>query len=117
MSAIRIYLDEDVHGLIADALRLRGWDVETTNEAGYQGNNDTDQIHHAVTNGRAIVSYNVADFPRLHYEIINRGSHHAGIIVATQEDPRANVRTLLLLISTFSAEDFIDQLLYLNNWM
>jgi hypothetical protein len=35
MALIRVYLDEDVHNLIADALRLRGWDALTTIEAGY----------------------------------------------------------------------------------
>ena len=56
MSAIKTYLDEDVHGFIADALRLRGWDVETTVEADRQGSSDTDQIRYAAENGRAILS-------------------------------------------------------------
>lgn len=33
MAAIRIYLDEDVHTFIANALRLRGWDALTTTSA------------------------------------------------------------------------------------
>ena len=45
------------------------------------------------------------------------GNHHAGIIVATQDSPKANVRALLSLLANFSAEDFVDQLVYLNNWM
>jgi hypothetical protein len=53
----------------------------------------------------------------MHGEMISAGRHHAGIIVATQDDPAANARAILLLVSTFSAEDFVDQLLYLNNWM
>ena len=30
MTAAKVYLDEDVHSLIADALRLTGWDALTT---------------------------------------------------------------------------------------
>lgn len=110
-------MDEDVHTLIAHALRLRGWEALTTVEAGRQGSSDLDQIRFATEKGYAILSYNVADFPRLHYEIINAGGRHAGIIVATQNNPAANARTLLSLIDTFSAEDFSNQLIYLNNWM
>jgi hypothetical protein len=117
MASIRIYLDEDVHAFIAHALRLRDWEALTTIEADRQGATDIDQIRFATENGYAIVSYNVSDFPRLHAEIIGGGDHHAGIIVATQEDPRANTRALLSLVSSFSADDFVDQLIYLNNWM
>ena len=34
MAAIRLYLDEGVHTFIADALRRRGWEAVTTDEAG-----------------------------------------------------------------------------------
>jgi len=117
MTAIRLYLDEDVHHLIAQALRLRGRTTLTTLEAGRQGSTDTEQLQFAITGGYAMLTYNVADFPRLHYELIRNGEHHAGIIVATQDDPAANARTLLKLVSVFSAEDLADQLVFLNNWM
>ena len=117
MTAIKVYLDEDVHPSIADALRLRGWRALTTIEASRQGSGDIDQIRFAAENGCAIVSYNVADFPRLHYEISGAGDRHAGIVVATQDNPSANARALLSLVSAFSAEDLVDQLVFLNNWM
>lgn len=117
MAAIKLYLDEDVHNLIAQSLRLRGWVAVTTVEAGRQGSVDLEQLHFATASGYTMLTYNVADFPRLHYELIRNGEHHAGIIVATQDDPAANARTLLRLVNTFSAVDLIDQLIYLNNWM
>jgi hypothetical protein len=117
MTPIKIYLDEDVHHLIARALEHRGWQALTTFEAGRSSSSDAEQIEYATDNGYALVSYNIADFPRIHDELISAGRHHAGIIVATQDDPAANARTILTLVSTFSAEDFVDQLLYLNNWM
>ncbi len=30
MAAIRLYLDEDAHPFIADAVRIRGWEALTT---------------------------------------------------------------------------------------
>jgi hypothetical protein len=117
MTSIKVYLDEDVHHLIAHALRLRGWEAITTVDAGRQGSTDLEQIQFAAEHGYTILSYNVSDFARLHYEIAGEGNHHAGIIVATQDNPVANARTVLELVSTFSAADFTDQLIYLNNWM
>jgi hypothetical protein len=90
MAAIKFYLDEDVHNLIADALRLRGWTAQTTVEAGNQRASDIDQILFAAPGGFSIVTYNVTDFPRLHLEILSRGGSHAGIIVASQDRPSAN---------------------------
>ena len=81
MTAIKLYLDEDVHHLIAQALRLRGWTELTTVEAGRQGSFDLEQLHFATASGYTMLTYNVADFPRLHYELIRTGEHHAGIIV------------------------------------
>lgn len=117
MTPIRVYLDEDVHHLIAHAFRHRGWEALTTIEAARQGSDDLEQIQFATRLGYAILSYNVTDFPRLHGEILSAGDHHAGIIVATQESPAGNARTVLALVSSFSADDLRDQLLYLNNWM
>ena len=116
MAAIKIYLDEDVHTFIAQALRLRGWEALTTEEAQRRGTDDPDQISFATSNEYAILTYNVKDFPRLHYEIVARGDTHSGIIVGTREDPRRNVHALLNILSSLSAEDLNDELVYLNNW-
>jgi hypothetical protein len=116
MTAIKIYLDEDVHTFIAHALRLRGWDVLTTQEAQQREANDLEQIAFATEQGYAILSYNVRDFPRLHYELVASGTTHGGIIVATQDDPRRNLCALFNLLNTLSAEAMRGQLVYLNNW-
>ena len=48
MSDIKIYVDEDVHGLIAKALRLRGWEALTTLEAKRSAATDEEQIRFAT---------------------------------------------------------------------
>ncbi len=117
MTEIKIYVDEDIHGLIAKALRLRGWEVLTTLEAGRSAATDDDQIRFASEKGFAILSYNVADFPRLHYEFLERGEGHAGIIVAKQSDASRNVQPLFNLLSQVSAGEICNQLIYLANWV
>jgi len=117
MAAIKVYLDEDVHHLIAQALNLRGWQASTTIDAGRQGTTDEEQLEYAIEQEFALLTYNVADFPRHHHQWMAAGKHHFGVIVATQENPSLNARTMLDLVSKFEAEDLQDQLLYLSSWM
>jgi predicted nuclease of predicted toxin-antitoxin system len=117
MTNIKIYLDEDVHTYIAEALRLRGWEALTTEEAVRRGRGDPDQIAFATNQGYTILTYNSDDYPRLHYTILGSGETHTGIILATQDNPRHNIRALLNLLNSLSAEEMRDQLVYLNNWV
>ena len=116
MAAISLYLDEDVHTFIADAVRRRGWEALTTEAAGRRGVTDVDQLVFATVRGSAILTYNISDFPNLHAELLARRESHAGIIIGTQTDPRRNIRALLNLLSAASAEDMRDNLVYLGNW-
>jgi len=116
MTDIKIYLDEDVHTYIAEALRLRGWIALTTQEAGRRGTEDPDQIVFATNQEYTILTYNSDDYPRLHYDIVSGGNTHTGIILATQDNPRRNIRALLNLLNSLSAEEIRNQLVYLNNW-
>jgi hypothetical protein len=116
MTAIKVYLDEDVHTYIAHALRLRSWEALTTEEAEQRGADDPDQILFATRRGYSILTYNINDYPWLHYETIGQGKTHTGIIVGTREDPRRNIRALLNLLNAVSAEVIAGQLIYLNNW-
>jgi hypothetical protein len=67
MARARIYLDEDTHTFVADALRLRDWEALTTCEAERTGADDLSQLQFAASRGYALLTYNVQDFPRLHY--------------------------------------------------
>lgn len=116
MAKIKIYLDEDVHTFIAEALRLRGKEALTTEEAGRRGRGDPDQIAFATSQGYTILTYNSHHFPLLHATMISSGSTHAGIIVGTRKDPRRSIRALLNLLRSLSAEEIRSQLVYLNNW-
>jgi hypothetical protein len=116
VATIRLYLDEDVHTFIAEAVRLRGYVATTTRDQARLGAEDAEQLTFTQRHGYTIVTYNVHDYPRLHYEWLRAGKHHAGIIIASRENPRQNIRALLNLLALVSAEEMANQLEYLNNW-
>src|SRR5258705_533546 len=62
-----IYFDEDSQDSeLVRILRARGVDVSTVNEEGMRSRKDEEQLIFAATKGRAIFTFNVPDFARLH---------------------------------------------------
>lgn len=112
----RLYLDEDVHRRVASALRLRQYDIVSAHDAHRWGLTDDEQLGFAASQGRAIVTFNVADFVVLHGEWLRAGRTHAGIIVSEQLPIGIMVRRLLTLLGTRSAEDLALQLLWLQSF-
>jgi hypothetical protein len=116
---IRLYLDEDaMDGDLVQALRMRGMDVQTALEAGLISTPDNHHLAYAARNELTLYSFNVADFMALHTAYMNEGVRHAGIILAQQQ--RYNVgeqmRRLLKLIGTKSAEKMRDNIEFLSAW-
>ena len=103
---------------LARALRARGADLVAANEIAMIGRQDHEQLAYAATEGRAIYTFNVPDFCRLHAEWIAAGKPHAGIIVARQQTYSVGeqMRRLLKLITTRSAEDMANRLEFLSDW-
>jgi hypothetical protein len=83
---IRLYTDEMIPTALAVQLRSRGYDVESCEEAGRSRQiiPDDDQLKYATRNGRAILTYNIADFPRLDALWKAAGRSHAGIICSPE---------------------------------
>jgi hypothetical protein len=105
------------HGLVK-ALRVRGGDVLTPLEAGMISSSDVEQLRHATAVGRVVYSFNVADFCRTHPDFLRRSEPHAGIIVADQQTLPIGeqMRRLLRLMKTLSADDMRNRLEYLGAW-
>jgi hypothetical protein len=59
---IEYYFDEDVSTLVADLIRVRGFAVTTTHEAGQGGRSDEEQLNYAVSRRTTLVTHNRADF-------------------------------------------------------
>jgi len=75
----KLYLDENVPEAIAVELRLRGYDIKTVKDAKRKGLSDIEQLNYATSEGRAIFTFNTADFCKIHKEMLKQGFNHGGI--------------------------------------
>lgn len=113
---VRLYLDEDVDVALAAALRRRGIDVLTTQEAGNVQQRDGDQLAFAAQVGRAFFTHNVRDFARLHNEMMREERAHAGIIVSDQLLLGVLLRRLSKLCFHLTQEEMANRLEFLGTW-
>jgi len=77
----RLYFDEDADARLAEALRRRGYDVQTVVAAGLLGASDDAQLAYAAGQQRALVTHNVAHFPGIHTAWVESGQQHGGLTV------------------------------------
>ena len=82
-------------------------------ECGRKGAKDAEQLAFAVSQQRALMTFNIADFEALADEYFWRGKPHFGIIVSPQRSLRETLRRLLVLTSKFTRESLANQLVYL----
>ena len=90
---LRFHLDESVNNAVAIGLRLRGFDVSVSNDAGLLGASDDVQLAYATSENRLLVTHD-DDFLRLHAG----GVIHAGIAYT-----RASKRTIGQLVLKLAA--------------
>ena len=112
---IPLYLDEDAQDAdLVQALQLHGVDIVV----GMRQRPDEEHLRQATIQGRVLYSFNVRDFCRLHKEFLARGESHAGIVLAKQQTYSVGeqMRRLLKLIATKSAEEMCDQIEFLSDW-
>jgi hypothetical protein len=116
---IRLYFDEDSmrHALVR-ALRTRGIDVVTALECDMIEQSDETHLDFATAQGRVLYSFNVGDFYHLHTVYLTEGKSHAGIILAPQQRYTVGqqMRRLLKLRATLSAQEMQNRLEFLSNW-
>ncbi|MCL0073826.1 DUF5615 family PIN-like protein [Dehalococcoidia bacterium] len=116
---IHLYIDEDAMDQdLVRSLRARGVNVTTALEENMIERSDQAHLDYATALGRALFSFNVADFYRLHETYRSQGKSHAGIIVARQQHYSVGqqMRRLLKLIGTKSAEEMRNQVEFLTAW-
>jgi hypothetical protein len=116
MAILRLYTDEDAgEHAVVQGLRARGVDVLTTLEAGQVGATDADQLAFATEQGRAIYTFNVRDFARLHGEYLGRGQEHPGIVVIPDQrySIGEKIRRLASFVHRVTAEEMVNHMEYL----
>lgn len=73
---IRLYLDEDVNVLVAELLKVRGFDVLTARDAEQIQAKDPEQLAYAANTQRALVTHNRSAFDVLVQEYFKSGQTH-----------------------------------------
>jgi hypothetical protein len=111
---VRLYLDEDVHRRVASALRLRHFDVVSAHEVRRWGLTDDQQLSYAAMEGRALFTYNAADYLQLHLNWLRSGREHRGIIISDQLPIDETVRRLLSLLNRVAADEMCNELRWLQ---
>lgn len=119
MTTIRLYMDEDsMSRSLVRALRARGVDVTTALDEGMIERDDVEHLEYATARGRVLYTFNVADFYRIHCDYLAQGKSHAGIILASQQrySVGEQMRRLLKLVATKSAEEMKNNVEFLTAW-
>ncbi len=109
----RLFLDEDVHLALADALRKRGYNATHAAEEKRLGRSDDEQLEFAASQGRCLLTFNVGDFVRLHNAWMKTGREHAGLIVSKQLPIGESLRRVLNLLQREDAESMKGQVRFL----
>jgi hypothetical protein len=116
---IRLYIDEDsMSRALVRALLARNIDVTTALEENMIEQPDSAHLDFATSQGRALYSFNVGDFYRLHTTYLAQGRSHAGIIFSLQQTYSVGeqMRRLLRLAASRSAEEMCNRIEFLGSW-
>jgi len=100
------------------ALRARDVDVTTALDESMIERTDAEHLDFAFRQGRVLFSFNRGDFLQLHSQYLATGKSHAGLILARQQrySIGEQMRRILHLIATKSAEDMQNWVEFLNAW-
>jgi NADPH-dependent 2,4-dienoyl-CoA reductase/sulfur reductase-like enzyme len=79
---VRLLLDEQISGRVAERLRDRGHDVTAaTDDPSLRGLSDPDLFEVAQQQGRALVTYNRPDFEAIVREYAMANREHSGLVI------------------------------------
>jgi hypothetical protein len=101
---------------LANELRRYGFDVTSSQEEDMLATPDDAQLAFAVSQQRAIVSFNIGDFAMLHEEYLSTGREHWGIILSNRETIGVLLHRLLRLLNSLTAEDLRSRVRWLNDF-
>jgi predicted nuclease of predicted toxin-antitoxin system len=109
--SIQLYMDEHVPAPITEGLRLRGVDVLTVQEDGFEAKDDDVIVERASSLNRVVFTMD-DDFFREASKLLREGRHFAGVIYAHQLSVTIGqcVRDLELIGHAGQPEDFADRI-------
>lgn len=110
---IEIYLDENVHVLIAKIIQSHGFKAVTTQDVGRKGASDLEQLEYANEQGYAILTHDRVDFEELATEYFASGKNHCGIVILADNSPQEIARRMISILNDFTAEEMVNQIIYI----
>lgn len=116
MSAPKLYLNEHLSPRLAQQLCQYGFDVVSTVEAGMRTASDDEQFTYAVSQQRAVVTFNHKDFAVIHSQYIAADREHWEIILSTEETLDVLRSRLLKLLNALTDEELKNQIRWLNEF-
>ncbi len=116
MSALKIYLNENLSWKISKTLREYGYDVVSSHETGMDTKNDVLQFDFAVSEKRAILTNNFGDFITISKKYASVGKSHYGIIFTTKCTIPIMIKRLREFLDTIISEQMINQIRWLNEF-
>jgi hypothetical protein len=115
-SSPKLYLNEHLSPRLAAQLRRDGFDVVSSREAELPSSPDSEQFAFAVSQHRAILTFNACDFIALHEIFVAEGKEHWGIVLSTQEAIWVLMRRLRRLLNSVSTAELKNQVRWLNEF-
>jgi len=98
---------------IAELLRSQGFQAITTNEVGRKGEEDPQQLEYAIARQCTIITYNRLDFEKLAQQYFADHQTHHEIVITVQHLPHKIIELLLNILNDFTADEMINQIIYI----
>lgn len=114
MSVIRFYTDEHIDAAVVKGLRRRRVSVLTSQESGLRTKSDAEHFEFFIASGYVFYTHDGGCVGRA-YEMRRSGQSHPGVVYCHHEKYGIGeqIRRLKELVETRSAEEMIDQIIYL----
>ncbi len=112
----RLHLNEHLSTRLATQLRKYQFDVTCSQESALLSGTDREQLARAISEQRAIVTFDVGDYMQLHEECLSEGREHWGIVFSTEESLNILLHRLLRLLNSLSADELRNQVRWLNEF-
>jgi len=109
----KLFIDEDVHDKLAHVLRSYGIDAISARESGRKGLSDREQLSYAISQKRAIFSFNITDYEKLAVELFHSKKEHFGIILSPQRGFTDTLQRLLKLLQNVNVNEIKNQVRYI----
>ena len=110
---IEIYLDENVHVLIAKIVQSHGFKALTTQDVGRKGASDAQQLEFASKEGYAILTHDRVDFEELAAEYFALNRNHCGIVILADNFPQEIARRMISVLNDLTADEMTNQIIYI----